>query len=90
MTPANPSDIDNLFGFLAFAGLVIIGILQLRKTSKQEEPPMQTQPTNGKATKDYVDAKIQYHELHCSRADEIIRRLERLETKLDRLLEETR
>lgn len=86
MPTANPSDIDNLFGFLAFAGLVIIGILQLRKTAKQEEAPMPTQQANGKASKDYVDAKVQYHELHCTRVDEVLRRFDRLEAKLDRLL----
>jgi hypothetical protein len=90
MPTANPSDIDNLFGFLAFAGLVIIGILQLRKTAKQEEAPMPTQQANGKASKDYVDSRIQYHELHCSRVDEFIRRLDRIEAKVDRLLEDGR
>jgi hypothetical protein len=84
----DPSAINNAFSLLAFLALVVLGILQMRRpvSSKESGMAAQTQPvTNGKATKDYVDAKVQYHELHCSRADEIIRRLERIEDKLDRL-----
>jgi hypothetical protein len=50
MPTANPSDIDNLFGFLAFAGLIVVALLQLRKTAKQEDAPMPTQPPNGKVS----------------------------------------
>lgn len=42
--------------------------------------------TNGKASKDYVEARIYQHEVNCSRAEEILKRLDRMEVKLDKVL----
>ena len=45
-----------------------------------------TNGTNGKASKDYVDKRIYEHEVHCSRAEEILKRLDRIEAKIDRVM----
>lgn len=42
--------------------------------------------TNGKTSKDYVEARIYQHEVNCSRAEEILKRLDRMENKLDKVL----
>lgn len=42
--------------------------------------------TNGKASKDYVDRRIYEHEVHCSRAEETLKRLDRIEAKIDRVM----
>ena len=101
----DPSAIDNLFGFLAFAGLLILGIVQLRQQRKAPEAPASTpsaepprQPLangNGKyATRSDVDlvvkAALGEHAANCPRAGEILKEIRGLNERLDRVLEERR
>jgi hypothetical protein len=80
---------------IGLAGLcaLLIAVIVLRQQPRvKAESPIADAATasgngtNGKASKDYVEARIYQHEVNCSRAEEILKRLDRMENKLDRAL----
>ena len=75
--------------------LIAVIVLRQQPRSKNETStntlaeavaPNGSNGTNGKVSKDYVEARIYQHEVNCSRAEEIIKRLDRMEVKLDKVL----
>lgn len=89
---------------IGLAGLcaLLIAVIVLRQQPRgKNEPSSSTlaeavaptesnNGTNGKVSKDYVEARIYQHEVNCSRAEEIIKRLDRMENKLDAVLSDRR
>ena len=80
-------------GLAGLCALLIVAIVlrpqvarkaEAQVTLATQEAPA-TNGTNGKVSKDYVDKRIYEHEVHCSRAEEILKRLDRIEAKLDRI-----
>jgi hypothetical protein len=95
--------VDNIFAFLAFLVVIAFLVIQWRRSneSKRETPlatiPMMSvvepTPTNGNgkyATRDWVEALMGKHEIHCGNAEQIMKRLDRMEDKLDKVLEDRR
>jgi hypothetical protein len=84
--------LNNLFAFLgliAFLGVIFV----LKKPAMPESriAPITELPSNngnGKiVTRDFVEARIGQHEIHCSQAEDIKKTLVRLEAKIDGLYE---
>lgn len=90
-------DVIGLLGLCAF----LIAVIAIRQQPRpRTEPrtgtlaeavaPNGNNGTNGKVSKDYIEARIYQHEVNCSRAEEILKRLDRMENKLDKVLGDSR
>jgi hypothetical protein len=84
---------------IGLAGLcaLLIAVIVLRQQPRSKNEPSSStlaeavapngnNGTNGKVSKDYIEARIYQHEVNCSRAEEILKRLDRMENKLDKVL----
>lgn len=84
-------DVIGLLGLCAFL-VAVIAIRQQARPKAEVQAAVATQEapatngTNGKVSKDYIEARIYQHEVNCSRAEEIIKRLDRIDNKLDAVL----
>ncbi len=83
----DPSSVNNIYALAAVCVMTLGGFFGgIAYTRKTAEPPSNN--GNGKyATKDYVEARVSQHEIHCGQAEDIKRVLERLENKIDGLVE---
>lgn len=97
MDPSIIGNVDSLYALLGL-GIVAITILILDQRRRQDRvstvqaaSETDTKPnSNGNskyATKDYVEARVGQHEIHCSQAEDIKKTLIRLEAKIDGLIE---